>query len=163
LTRAAVFGTLFAAVMAPMRTVSSLLAVVAVAALLPAAFADGNVRRPDLKLRKTSSGTILVDSRGYTLYAFTKDRRNHDACARIPNCLRVWPALTVKGKPLAGPGVKRSLIGTIKVHGQRQVTYAGHPLYLYIADRSPGQTYYINILQFGGRWPAVNAAGHEVK
>jgi predicted lipoprotein with Yx(FWY)xxD motif len=146
-----------------MRRLSSLLVAVAVTASLSAALADGHVRRPDLKLRKTSAGTILVDSRGYTLYAFTKDRRNHDACARIPSCLRVWPALTVKGKPLGGPGVKRSLIGTIKVQGQRQVTYAGHPLYLYIADRAPGQTYYINILQFGGRWPAVDAAGHEVK
>jgi hypothetical protein len=43
------------------------------------------------------------------------------------------------------------------------VTYAGHPLYRYIADTAPGQTYFINILQFGGRWPAVNAAGQEVK
>jgi hypothetical protein len=43
------------------------------------------------------------------------------------------------------------------------VTYAGHPLYRYIADTGPGQTSYINILQFGGRWPAVNGAGHEVK
>jgi predicted lipoprotein with Yx(FWY)xxD motif len=104
-----------------------------------------------------------VDSRGFTLYAFTKDRRNHDACAGVPDCLTVWPALTVSGKPIVGPGVKRSLIGTITVKGKKQVTYAGHPLYGYIADRAPGQTYYINILQFGGRWPAVNAAGHEVK
>jgi predicted lipoprotein with Yx(FWY)xxD motif len=146
-----------------MRRLLSLLAVTAVAAAVPAALADGHVRRPDLKLRKTRAGSILVDSRGFTLYAFTKDTRNHDACATISRCLVVWPALTVKGKPSLGPGVKRSLIGTIKVHGQRQVTYAGHPLYLYIEDRSPGETYFINILQFGGRWPAVNAAGHEVK
>jgi predicted lipoprotein with Yx(FWY)xxD motif len=146
-----------------MKRLLSLLAAVALAASVPVALADAHASRADLKLRKTRAGTILVDSRGFTLYAFTKDSPNRDACARIPRCLTVWPALTVKGKPTLGPRVKRSLVGTIKVNGQRQVTYAGHPLYLYIADRSPGQTYYINILQFGGRWPAVNAAGHEVK
>ena len=149
----------------PMKRLTTFLAAVALAASVPAALADAHANRPDLKLRKTQVGTILVDSRGYTLYAFTPDRPNHDACARMPGCLSAWPALTVKGKgkPTLGPGVKRSLVGTIKVNGQRQVTYAGHPLYLYIADRAPGQTSYINILQFGGRWPAVDAAGHEVK
>jgi predicted lipoprotein with Yx(FWY)xxD motif len=133
------------------------------AASVPAALASTRVSRTELKLRKTRVGAILVDSRGFTLYAFTADRPNHDSCASIPFCLTVWPAVTATGKPIAGPGVKRSLIGTIKVRGQRQVTYAGHPLYRYIADTGPGQTSYINILQFGGRWPAVNGAGHEVK
>jgi predicted lipoprotein with Yx(FWY)xxD motif len=145
------------------RRLSSLVAAFALAASVPAALAEAHPNRPDLKLRKTRAGTILVDSRGYTLYAFTRDRPNHDACASVPHCLSAWPALTIKGKPTLGPGVKRSLVGTIKVDGQRQMTYAGYPLYLYIGDRAPGQTYYINILQFGGRWPAVNAAGHEVK
>jgi predicted lipoprotein with Yx(FWY)xxD motif len=146
-----------------MRRLSSLLAALAVAASVPAALADAHANRPDLKLRKTKAGTILVDSRGFTLYAFTADRRNHDACARIPGCLSAWPALTVTGRPVLGPGVRRGLVGTISVNGQRQLTYAGHPLYGYVGDRSPGQTYYINIMQFGGRWPAVNAAGNEVK
>jgi predicted lipoprotein with Yx(FWY)xxD motif len=146
-----------------MRKLASLLAALAIAAAVPAALAEAHVSHTDLKLRKTSAGTILVDSRGFTLYAFTKDRRNHDACASIRNCLAVWPMLTVTGKPTAGPGVRRSLIGTITVKGKKQVTYAGHPLYRYIADTAPGQTYFINILQFGGRWPAVNAAGQEVK
>jgi predicted lipoprotein with Yx(FWY)xxD motif len=141
----------------------SVLAAVAIAASAPASLAGAHVRPAQLKLRKTSAGAILVDSRGFTLYAFTKDGRNHDACAKIPHCLAVWPALTTVGRPIAGPGVKRSLIGTITVQGRKQVTYAGHPLYRYIADTAPGQTYYINILQFGGRWPAVNGAGHEVK
>ena len=56
------------------------------------------------------------------------------------------------------------MIGVITLkNGTRQVTYAGRPLYTYIADTSPGQTSFVNIFQFGGRWPAVNAAGREVK
>jgi predicted lipoprotein with Yx(FWY)xxD motif len=146
-----------------MRRLLSLLAAVGIAVTIPSAIATARGSRAALKLRKTSAGTILVDGRGFTLYAFTKDRRNHDACASIPHCLTVWPAFTSAGKPIAGPGVKRSLIGTIMVKGERQVTYSGHPLYRYIADTAPGQTYYINILQFHGRWPALNATGHEVK
>jgi predicted lipoprotein with Yx(FWY)xxD motif len=117
-----------------------------------------------LQLRKTSVGTILVNSRGYTVYAFTKDTRNKDNCQKNSACLRVWPAVTTAGSPVAGPGVKASLIGTIKIKGgAKQLTYAGHPLYTYIADTHPAQTSYVNILQFGGRWPALNASGREVK
>ena len=117
-----------------------------------------------LQLRKTSVGTILVNSKGFTVYAFTLDSRNHDACASISGCLKVWPPVTTKGKPVAGKGVNKGLLGTIKLaNGKRQVTYAGHPLYTYVADKSPGQTSYVNILQFGGRWPALNASGGEVQ
>jgi predicted lipoprotein with Yx(FWY)xxD motif len=76
----------------------------------------------------------------------------------------VWPALTTGGRPVAGRGVRQGLIGTIRLRsGAKQVTYNGHPLYTYIGDASPGQTYYVNFFQFNGFWPAVNAAGHEVR
>jgi predicted lipoprotein with Yx(FWY)xxD motif len=142
----------------------SVLAVVAVLAGGVAELPDARGHSAVLKLRKTRVGTILVDGRGFTLYAFTKDRPGVDACAQVRDCLRVWPALTTSGPPVAGPGVKRSLIGTIKLRsGATQVTYGGHPLYGYVADRAPGQTYYVNITEFGARWPAVDANGHEVK
>lgn len=120
--------------------------------------------RTTLKLRKTNVGTILVNGRGFTVYAFTKDGRNRDACANISGCLSVWPIVSGGSKPSLGPGLKRSLLGTITVKGgAKQVTYGGHPLYTYVADTGPGQTSYVNFFQFGGRWPAVNAAGQEVK
>jgi predicted lipoprotein with Yx(FWY)xxD motif len=136
---------------------------IAIAALgSAAATAAGGAAR--LQLHKTSKGTILVNSRGFTIYAFAKDSRNHDACAAIRNCLHAWPPVTTTGEPIAGTGVKSGLIGTIKLKsGARQVTYAGHPLYTYIADTRPAETTFINILQFGARWPALDASGHEVK
>lgn len=131
------------------------------AAVAPAGARGG---RAKLQLRKTRLGTILVNSRGFTVYAFTKDGRNRDNCQKSSACLRVWPAVTTVGSAVTGPGVKRSLIGTIRIKGgATQLTYAGHPLYTYIADAQPGQTSYVNILQFGGRWPALNASGQEVK
>jgi predicted lipoprotein with Yx(FWY)xxD motif len=48
-----------------------------------------------------------------------------------------WPAITTAGKPVAGPGVNGKLLGSVTRKGVgRQVTYAGHPLYLF--DGMPG-------------------------
>ena len=145
------------------RTLVVLLAALTVTSLSPALAGAGS-SRAKLLLRKTAKGTMLVNGRGFTLYAFTTDKRNYDSCVKKSGCLAAWPPVTTGGTPIAGSGVRSSLIGTIKLgSGRRQVTYAGHPLYTYIADRHPGQTNFVNILSFGGRWPAVNAAGHEVK
>jgi predicted lipoprotein with Yx(FWY)xxD motif len=145
------------------RLVAVLIAVALVASL-PIAFAGASGHAAKLHLHTTKLGAILVNRHGFTLYAFTKDTRNHDACAKITQCLPVWPAVTTSCKPIAGHGVKKSLIGTITLkHGVKQVTYAGHPLYTYVADTGPAQTSYVNYLQFGGRWPAVSASGALVK
>jgi predicted lipoprotein with Yx(FWY)xxD motif len=49
-----------------------------------------------------------------------------------------WPAITTSGKPIAGPGVSGTLLGTVNRKGVgTQITYAGHPLYLF--DQMPGQ------------------------
>jgi predicted lipoprotein with Yx(FWY)xxD motif len=117
-----------------------------------------------VELRKTKLGKILVTSSGYTLYAFSKDSRGKDACAKIKGCLEAWPAKEAQGKPSAGPGVHASLLSTVKLPtGATQVAYAGHPLYIYAGDSGPGQTSYVGVKQFGGTWDAVNAAGHLVK
>jgi len=142
-----------------------MLALASIMALaLTAGLASASGRGTKLELRNTGKGKILVNRSGFTLYMFTKDARNKDACVRITGCPGVWPALTTSGKPVAGPGVKSSLIGTIKLPGVgTQVTYAGSPLYRYIGDSGPGSTFYIGKFQFGGYWYALNAAGHLVK
>jgi predicted lipoprotein with Yx(FWY)xxD motif len=142
--------------------------IAALAAVTVAALATGmagaHTSAAKLQLRKTDVGTILVNGRGFTIYAFTKDGRNRDACASVSGCLKVWPIVGGSAKPVLGPGVKRSLLGSITIKGgARQLTYAAHPLYTYVADSGPGETSYVNFLQFGGRWPALNAAGREVK
>ena len=137
---------------------------IATVAALAAGSAGARVSRSTLKLHKTNVGTILVNGRGFTLYAFTKDQRNRDNCAKISGCLGVWPVVSGAARPILRPGVRSSLVGTITLkNGKKQLTYGGHPLYTYGGDSGPGQTFYVNFLQFGGRWPAVNAAGGEVK
>jgi len=49
-----------------------------------------------------------------------------------------WPALTTKAAPIVGPGVNSKLLGTTSRPGiGRQVTYAGHPLYLFDPSSQP--------------------------
>lgn len=124
----------------------------------------GISRATKLGVRHTSLGTILVSASGRTLYEFTRDRPHANSCVKISGCSEIWPALTSKGKPTAGPGVRASLLSTIKLPGgARQVTYAGHALYLYSADSGPGETAYVGERAFGGIWYAINSSGHTVK
>jgi predicted lipoprotein with Yx(FWY)xxD motif len=49
-----------------------------------------------------------------------------------------WPAFTTDAKPLAGRGVEQRLLGLIRRAGVgRQVTYGGHPLYLFDPSSTP--------------------------
>jgi predicted lipoprotein with Yx(FWY)xxD motif len=134
------------------------------AVAVPIASASAAGAPAKVSLRKTPLGMILVNGRGRTLYAFTKDGKNKDRCMTISGCASTWPVLTSTGKPKAGSGVKSSKLSTIKLsNGSRQVTYAGHPLYTYSGDTSAASTDYVGASQFGGTWPAVNAAGKTVQ
>ena len=116
-----------------------------------------------ISTRHTSRGTLLTDARGFTLYAFTKDGRNRDRCVTTAGCSSTWPPVTTAGGVVAGRGVQRGLLGTIRISGgRRQVTYAGHALYHYSLDAGPAQTGYIGFSSFGGTWKAVRPSGSEV-
>jgi predicted lipoprotein with Yx(FWY)xxD motif len=123
-----------------------------------------STRAATVALRHTSLGTILVSSSGLTLYVFTRDHSNQNSCVRVSGCASAWPALQSSGAPSAGSGVQASLLSTTRLSGAvKQVTYAGHPLYLFSSEDRPGGTGYVGQQSFGGAWYAINAAGHEVK
>jgi predicted lipoprotein with Yx(FWY)xxD motif len=99
-------------------------------------------------------GQILTDSKGDTVYVFAKDTSGKSACSG--SCAGVWPPVTTSGSPKAGTGVVASKLGTTKrSDGSTQVTYAGHPLYTYTADTSPGATTGNGVNSFGALWYAV--------
>lgn len=128
--------------------------------------AGGHVTRarPVVKLANTLAGPLLVDHRGRTIFMFARDRRRHDTCATIKGCEIDWPAVTTIGRPVIGPGVKRSLIGTIPYKGRRrELTYAGHPLHTYKFDPAARSVMNIGNTQFGGAWWGLDAAGKLVK
>jgi predicted lipoprotein with Yx(FWY)xxD motif len=117
-----------------------------------------------IELHETALGKILVSSAGLTLYDFSKDQKNKDACQSIGGCTSVWPPLIASGAVKAGSGLNASELGTIALSsGKKQVTYYGRPLYLYTGDEHAGETSYVGASQFGGKWLAVNAKGRSVQ
>ena len=110
----------------------------------------------------TGLGHVVVNSAGLTLYLFEKDGNGQSACNGT--CAGYWPPLLSKGSPVALPGVNQSLIGTTKrSDGSEQVTYAGHPLYLYVLDRKPGDTTGEGLTDFGAGWDALTPAGAKIE
>jgi Secreted repeat of unknown function len=56
-----------------------------------------------------------------------------------------------------------SLVGTTtRSDGKPQVTYDGHPLYLYEGDAKPGDTNGQGVTAFGAAWYVLSAAGNQV-
>ena len=106
-------------------------------------------------------GKILVNSKGDTLYLFKKDTGMKSTCTGA--CATNWPPLRASGKPLAGTGLSTAKVGTTaRSDGKPQVTYNGHPLYLFQGDSSPGQTNGQGISAFGAAWFAVSPGGTQV-
>jgi predicted lipoprotein with Yx(FWY)xxD motif len=144
----------------------AILAVVAalvVTGVLGAGLAAGSsaAKGTTVKAAKSRFGKIIVDGRGRTLYLFEKDKRGHSACSGT--CATYWPPLLTAGKPVAGVGAKKSLLGTSRrSNGKQQVTYNGHPLYRYIQDTKPGQITGQDSHFFGGAWYVVSPAGKKI-
>jgi predicted lipoprotein with Yx(FWY)xxD motif len=105
-------------------------------------------------------GRVLVDSEGFTLYDFHKDKGTESACYGA--CAKNWPPLVTTGKPQPSNGASASKLGTTtRKDGTTQVTYAGHPLYTFTMDMKPGDAKGNDIDAFGGEWYALTPAGTE--
>jgi predicted lipoprotein with Yx(FWY)xxD motif len=105
--------------------------------------------------QNSTLGSFLVDSKGMTLYLYTKDTPNTSNC--YDGCAGYWPPLLTTGTPVAGTGVTASLLGTTKrTDGTTQVTYNGWPLYYYVSDKAAGDTTGENVQ---GVWFVITPAG----
>ena len=104
-------------------------------------------------------GKIIVTSKGFTLYDFSKDKGTKSAC--YGGCAKVWPPLLSSGAPKAEGGAQASKLGTTKrTDGTTQVTYAGHPVYTYTADTKPGDANGQNTYQV---WFVLSAKGTPIR
>jgi predicted lipoprotein with Yx(FWY)xxD motif len=104
-------------------------------------------------------GTVLVNSRGLTLYMFKPDRQKRVTCKG--QCAVIWPPLRVKKgqRPTAGGAAKKKLLGL----DGRVVTYNHWPLYTYIGDRKPGQATGQAKDLNGGLWYVLSPSGKVIK
>jgi len=113
--------------------------------------------------------TILVTSKGLTLYYFVSDVGKTSSCVNDStyHCSKWWPPLLTTGAPVAGAGAKRSLLGTTKrPDGKTQVTYGGHPVYRFVGVGSPPpdkKAGDVNGQGFVRLWWALSPAGKAVK
>jgi len=100
-------------------------------------------------------GTILVNSKGLTLYHLSAEQNGKFICTTAA-CVGVWHPLVASS---AGtPGGVQSL-GTIKrPDGTMQVTYKGMPLYTFAQDQHPGEANGQGFKDVG-TWSAVKTSG----
>jgi predicted lipoprotein with Yx(FWY)xxD motif len=105
-------------------------------------------------------GPILVDAKGFTLYAFTKDTQG-SASTCSGGCSGTWPALLAKTAPVAGSGVDATKLSVIaRADGTPQAAYNGWPLYYFAKDAKAGDTTGDKV---GGVWFVVDATGTMVR
>lgn len=97
-------------------------------------------------------GTVLVDSRGMTLYHLSGERSGKFICTSSA-CVGAWHPLTTSsgGTPSGEVG---SLATVKRPDGTVQVTYKGTPLYTFAQDQQPGEANGQGIKDVG-TWSAV--------
>ena len=144
------------------KTRIGLCATIAVAAATPAV--AGASSSTVISSGKVKAGTVVVNSSGLTLYAFSGDSKNKSTC--YGSCAKVWIPLAAKGSVVvkSGSGLSQQLAGKFKrTDGTYQVTYGGHPLYHFTGDTKAGQQNGQNKKLNGGRWFVVGKSGKLIK
>jgi predicted lipoprotein with Yx(FWY)xxD motif len=102
-------------------------------------------------------GPMLWGPKRQAIYIFQRDRRDVSRC--YGRCAEAWPPVYTRGMPVAGRGVRKSLLGTTRRRdGRRQATYAGKPLYYYVNERA-GQVRCHNVDLNGGLWWVIGPNG----
>jgi predicted lipoprotein with Yx(FWY)xxD motif len=110
-----------------------------------------------LSVRSSEYGKTLFGPSGKVVYVFGADRGSVSHCYGV--CAAAWPPLLTKGAPLAGAGVESKLLGmTKRKDGTLQVTYNGHPLYYYSADKV-GKIMCQHANMHGGLWLIIKPNG----
>jgi predicted lipoprotein with Yx(FWY)xxD motif len=108
-------------------------------------------------------GVILVNAEGRTLYTFAPDKKSKVTCTS--SCASVWPPVTLSAgeAPAAAKQAKASLLSSdANPSGGKVVTYAGWPLYTYVADSAPGTATGQALNLNGGLWYVITPAGKVI-
>ncbi len=107
--------------------------------------------------QKPDLGMYLTDTRGKTLYVFTKDSTGSSACSGP--CLGLWPAFNADPvtAPSALPLTDFSTVS--RADGVKQIAFKGMPLYYYASDVNPGDA---RGEKYNFVWFAANVSGVTV-
>jgi predicted lipoprotein with Yx(FWY)xxD motif len=121
-----------------------------------------------ISVASTKVGQVLVDGSGRTVYLFEADKGKDSSCYNA--CAQAWPPVTTAGGPQSGAGGPQSGAGasgamlgtTTRTDGTTEVTYGGHPLYYFIADKKAGDMTGQGINQFGAKWYVLAPNGTKI-
>lgn len=110
---------------------------------------------------QTTYGRVVGSIDGIVAYANVQEHSGHFVCTSS-QCTNTWqPWLTDGAGVHAGQGVVPSFISTVKrPDGTLQMSYGGHPLYLYAFNRHALQA---NAQGAGGVWYVVGTNGNVAK
>lgn len=111
-----------------------------------------------LTLATGTPGSYVADNTGRAVYVLVGDD-NGSKCTG--DCLATWPPLLADAPPIAGSSsLQGVMIGTVeRSDGTTQVTYNGHPLYLYAKDTGAGITMGQDVTDKWGEWYLVGPSG----
>jgi predicted lipoprotein with Yx(FWY)xxD motif len=100
---------------------------------------DPDPKENSVKLSNNAKfGKILTDSKGLSLYFFSKDTKETSDC--LDGCLDVWPIFYAEDLTVDS-GLNLSDFATItRTDGLMQTTYRGWPLYYFANDAVSGDT-----------------------
>jgi predicted lipoprotein with Yx(FWY)xxD motif len=133
---------------------------VALAPLGTAATPAAAAERTKISLRGSDFGQMLWAPGRQAIYMFENDKPGRSRCHG--NCAKAWPPVLTRKRPRAAAGVDSELLGTTKRrNGDRQVTYAGRPLYTY-AHEGRNQVFCHDVRLNGGFWWVVGADGQAL-
>lgn len=104
------------------------------------------------------SETVVVDSRGVTLYTLSGESPHHLKCVSS-RCFAAWPPYTVSaGAKLTKSKGVRGTLSKLHRAGFYQVMLNGHPLYHFAPDKGKkGSALGEGVMAFGGTWHVVVA------
>jgi predicted lipoprotein with Yx(FWY)xxD motif len=112
-----------------------------------------------VKTAASKLGTILVDSQGRTLYAFTQDSAGTPTCDGA--CADAWPPVAAKANTTVGGGVDAALLSMVpRADHTSQLKVGKWPVYLYAGDGAPGD---VNGEGSGGTWFVLAPDGSLIK
>jgi len=109
-------------------------------------------------------GPVLVNAQGRALYIFEPDNDAKVTC--VGGCAAIWPPASLPSgeKAAASGAVKQSLLGSDpNPSGGQVITYAGWPLYAYVADSAAGMASGEALNLNGGLWYVISTSGKVIK
>jgi predicted lipoprotein with Yx(FWY)xxD motif len=148
-----------------MRRVSFVLAAVAATALAACGSSSPKAKSvtpqtgaspPVVKIASnTKVGSLLVDSKGMTLYTLTS---SGSPVACTGQCATFWPPLFLPAGTSTARGAGVVGLGTVAGAGGSRVTKNGAPLYRFSGDKAAGDANGEAISSYGGVWHVVKAS-----